>query len=57
MQKSNAEIWSHIYAHENIGNDPNEKFFSGSGSHDEKIIIPYINTLLQLITNNHSQYR
>ena len=53
MQKSNAEIWSHIYAHENIGNDPNEKFFSGSGSHDEKIIIPYINTLLQLITNNN----
>ena len=53
MQRSNAEIWSHIYAHENIGNDPNEKFFSGSGSQNEEIIVPYINTLLQLITNNN----
>ena len=50
--KTNGEIWSDIYAHENIGNDPNEKFYSGSGSHDEKIIVPYINTLLPLITNN-----
>ena len=31
----------------------NEPFFSGSGSHNEKIIIPYINTLLQIITNNN----
>ena len=53
MQKSNAEIWSHIYAHENIGNDPNEKFFSGTGSHTEEIIVPYIDTLLKLITNNN----
>ena len=30
-----------------------EKFRSGSGSHDEKIIVPYINTLLQLLTNNN----
>ena len=29
-----------------------EPFFSGSGSHDEKIIIPYMNLLLQIITNN-----
>ena len=53
MKKSNGEIWSHIYAHENIGDDPNEKFYSGAGSHDEKIIVPYIETLLQLITNNN----
>ncbi len=51
--KSNGEIWSHIYAYENIGNDPNEKFFSGAGSHDEKIIVPYMNTLLSLLTNNN----
>ena len=31
----------------------NEPFFSGSGSHDEKIIVPYINLLLQIISNNN----
>lgn len=30
-----------------------EPFFSGSGSHDEKIILPYINLLLQIIVNNN----
>ena len=30
-----------------------EKFRSGSGSHDEKIIVPYIETLIPLITNNN----
>jgi len=32
--------------------DAGEKFRSGSGSHEEKIIVPYINTLIPLLTNN-----
>ncbi len=52
--KSNSEIFSDIYANNVWGKptDAGEKFRSGSGSHDEKIIVPYINTLLQLLTNN-----
>jgi len=53
--KSNREIFSEIYANNAWGKISNsgEKFFSGSGSHDEKIIVPYIKTLLALITNNN----
>ncbi len=53
--KNNREIFSEIYANNAWGKLSNsgEKFFSGSGSHDEKIIVPYINTLISLITNNN----
>ena len=53
--RSNREIFSEIYANNawQKSSDPNEKFFSGSGSHDENIIVPYINTVLQLITDNN----
>ena len=51
--KSNSEIFSAIYADKMWGNpSAGEKFRSGSGSHNEEIIVPYINTLLQLLTNN-----
>lgn len=52
--KSNSEIFSAIYANNDWGKstDASEKFFSGPGSRDEKIITPYINTLLQVLTNN-----
>ena len=30
-----------------------EKFYSGGGSHNEKIVKPYINTLIPLIVNNN----
>lgn len=52
--KSNSEIFSAIYANNDWGKstDASEKFFSGPGSRDEKIIAPYINTLLQVLTNN-----
>ena len=52
--KSNSEIFSAIYANNAWGKstDASEKFFSGPGSRDEKIIAPYINTLLQVLTNN-----
>lgn len=32
---------------------PGEKFGSGSGSHDEKIITPYMDLLIKLIINNN----
>ena len=53
--KGNSEIFSGIYANNIWGkpSDPSEKFHSGSGSHDEKIIVPYINTLISLLTNNN----
>ena len=53
--KSNSEIFSEIYANNIWGKptDVGEKFRSGSGSHDEKIILPYINTLIPLLTNNN----
>lgn len=52
--KSNSEIFSAIYANNVWGKptDAGEKFRSGSGSHDEKIIVPYIETLFRLLTNN-----
>ncbi len=52
--KSNGEIFSAIYANNVWGNysAADEKFCSGNGSHDENIIVPYINTLIQLLTNN-----
>ena len=53
--KSNGEIFSAIYDGKIWGksSDAGEKFHSGSGSHDEKIIVPYINTLIPLLTNNN----
>ena len=53
--RSNSEIFSEIYANNRWGKPDiaGEKFRSGSGSHDEKIIVPYINVLLQLLTNNN----
>ena len=53
--KSNSEIFSEIYANNAWGKptDAGEKFRSGSGSHDEKIIVPYIETLIPLLTNNN----
>ena len=52
--KSNSEIFSAIYANNVWGKptDAGEKFRSGRGSHDEKIIVPYIETLIPLLTNN-----
>ena len=52
---SNSEIFSKIYANNAWGKPSvtGEKFRSGTGSHDEKIIVPYIETLIPLITNNH----
>jgi len=52
--KSNSEIFSAIYANNIWGNHSaaGEKFCSGNGSHDENIIVPYINTLIQMLTNN-----
>lgn len=52
--KSNAEIFSEIYANNLWGGAiNNEKFISGSGSHDEKIIIPYMNLLVQILIFNN----
>lgn len=53
--RSNSEIFSEIYANNVWGKsyDDGEKFISGSGSHDEKIIVPYINTLISLLENNN----
>ena len=55
MKKSNREIFSDIYANGGWYKppDPEEKFGSGRGSHDEEIIVPYINTLIPLLTNNN----
>lgn len=55
MIKSNKEIFTEIYANNVWGKslDASEKFHSGAGSHDEKIIVPYIETLIQLLTNNN----
>ena len=50
--KTNKAIFSEIYA-KNVWGGGNEPFFSGRGSHNENIIIPYINTLLQIISNNN----
>ena len=35
------------------GGEGQEKFYSGSGSHKEEIILPYINLLTQIIVNNN----
>lgn len=53
--KSNSEIFSKIYANNAWGKptDAGEKFRSGNGSHNEKIIVPYIETLIPLLTNNN----
>lgn len=52
--KSNSEIFSAIYAKGEWSRPiDGEKFNSGTGSHNEKIIVPYINTLIQLLTNNN----
>ena len=51
--KSNREIFSDIYRNEKWSKLPDEKFGSGSGSHLEKIIAPYINLLLQIISCNN----
>jgi len=51
--KSNREIFSEIYSNSLWHKMPGEKFGSGSGSHDEKIILPYINLLVPLIVNNN----
>lgn len=56
--KSNKEIFSEVYSKKiwgqtDKGGGYKEPFFSGSGSHDETIIVPYINLLLQIITNNN----
>ena len=51
--KSNREIFSEIYSNSLWHKMPGEKFGSGSGSHDEKIIVPYINLLIPLIVNNN----
>ncbi|MBQ6975122.1 MAG: class I SAM-dependent methyltransferase [Selenomonadaceae bacterium] len=53
--KSNKEIFSEIYSNSLWHKMPGEKFGSGSGSHDEKIIVPYINLLIPLIVNNNIQ--
>ena len=50
--KTNKEIFSEVYAKKVWGGADNEPFFSGVGSHDEKVIVPYMNLLLQIITNN-----
>lgn len=52
--KSNSEIFSEIYANNRWGKPDvaGEKFRSGGGSHEEKVIVPYINTLIPLLTNN-----
>lgn len=51
--RSNTEIFSNIYTNKLWGGAENsEKFMSGPGSHDENIIIPYINLLLQIVVFN-----
>ena len=52
--RSNSEVFSDIYANKGWYKPPNpeEKFGSGRGSHDEKIIVPYINILIPLLINN-----
>ena len=55
MKKSNREVFSDIYANGRWYRPPNpeERFGSGRGSHDEEVIVPYINTLIPLLTNNN----
>jgi len=50
--KSNKEIFSEVYRNEKWSKMPGEKFGSGSGSHLEKIIAPYINLLLEIVQCN-----
>ena len=51
--KSNSEIFSAIYAKGGWSRPVDgEKFNSGSGSHNEQMIVPYINMLTQLLMNN-----
>ena len=50
--KSNKEIFSAIYANSMWSKIPGEKFGSGSGSHNENVIVPYIELLLKLIIND-----
>ena len=49
---TNKAIFSNIYAKKLWGGGT-EKFYSGGGSHNEKIVKPYINTLIPLIVNNN----
>ena len=51
--KNNREIFSDIYRNEKWSKLPGEKFGSGSGSHLEKVIAPYINLLLQIVQCNN----
>lgn len=51
--KTNREIFSDIYRNEKWSKLPGEKFGSGSGSHLEKVIAPYINLLLQIVQCNN----
>ena len=50
--KSNKDIFSVIYANSMWSKIPGEKFGSGSGSHNEKVIVPYMELLLNFIINN-----
>ena len=44
---------TNLFACDRFSAVDNEKFHSGSGSHNEKIIVPYMNTLIALLTNNN----
>lgn len=52
---ANSKFFSKIYANNVWGtlDDPDEKFCSGTGSHNDAIIVPYMNTLIQLLRNNN----
>ena len=52
-KKRNKAVFSDVYFHEKWGKPRNgEKFCSGAGSYDEKLVLPYMEVLQNLIFAN-----